>query len=321
MRILVLGSGGVGGYFGAQLAKAGHELFFVARGAHLQALQQQGLRVDSALSPVHLQPVNAGSDPAAMAHPDVVLFCPKLWDVKAAAAQLAPALGPASLVIPLQNGVESHLWVAQIISAVRVGQADGRAQVAIGVAQIASTIAEPGVIRHSGLFARLRLGLPPRLLADADLSARLDAFVAAAVAAGIDVQRVPDALRTLWEKYVFLVALSGLTSLVRLPIGAIRSDPDLRATLEASMRETAALAATQGVAFEPDFVDQQMAFVDGLPADMRSSMLHDLLAGRRLEAPWLCGGVARMAGELGLPCPVNRTLFAALKPWVDGAPA
>ena len=312
MQILVLGSGGVGGYFGAQLAKAGHPVYFVARGAHLQAMQTQGLRVDSPLSPVHLQPVQAGTDPAAMAEPDVVLFCPKLWDVKAAAAQLAPSLGAHSLVIPFQNGVESHRWLTDIL---------GPQRVAIGVAQIASTIGAPGVISHTGSFARLRVGLPSALVGDAPASARLDAFVSAALAAGIDIQRVPDALRTLWEKYVFLVAMSGLTSLVRQPIGPIRADPDLRATLEGSMRETVALAATQGVVFEPGFIERQMGFVDGLHADMRSSMLHDLLAGRRLEAPWLCGGVARMAAEQGLPCPVNRTLFAALKPLVNGAPA
>jgi 2-dehydropantoate 2-reductase len=312
MRILVLGSGGVGGYFGAQLAKAGHEVFFVARGAHLQAMQTQGLRVDSPLSPVHLQPTLCGSDPTAMREPDIVLFCPKLWDVKAAAAQLAPALGPRTLVIPFQNGVESHGWLAEIL---------GPQRVAIGVAQIASTIGAPGVISHTGSFARLRVGLLPAQAADADCSARVDAFVAAGVAAGIEIVRVADALRTLWEKYVFLAAMSGLTCLVRLPIGPIRSDPDLRATLRASMAETIALAATQGVVFEPDFIDRQMGFVDGLHADMRSSMLHDLLAGRRLEAPWLCGGVARMSAEQGLASPVNRTLFAALKPFVDGAPA
>ena len=312
MRILVLGSGGVGGYFGAQLAKAGHEVFFVARGAHLQAMQAQGLRVDSPLSPVHLQPTLCGSDPAAMRDPDIVLFCPKLWDVKAAAAQLAPSLGPRTLVIPFQNGVESHGWLAEIL---------GPQRVAIGVAQIASTIGAPGVISHTGSFARMRVGLLPAQAADADTSARADAFVAAGAAAGIEIVRVADALRTLWEKYVFLAAMSGLTSLVRLPIGPIRSDPDLRATLRASMTETIALAATQGVVFEPDFIDRQMGFVDGLHADMRSSMLHDLLAGRRLEAPWLCGGVARMSEAQGLPSPVNRTLFAALKPFIDGAPA
>jgi 2-dehydropantoate 2-reductase len=312
MRILVLGGGGVGGYFGAQLAKAGHEVFFVARGAHLQAMQQHGLRVDSPLSPVHLQPVHTGSDPGVMRDPDIVLFCPKLWDVKAAAAQLAPGLGPDTLVIPFQNGVESHGWLGDVL---------GPQRVALGVAQIASTIGAPGVISHTGSFARMRVGLLPALAADVRISARLDAFVAAGVAAGIDIVRVPDALRTLWEKFVFLAAMSGLTSLVRLPIGPIRSDPDQRATLEASMRETAALAAAHGVVFEPDFIERQMGFVDGLHADMRSSMLHDLLAGRRLEAPWLCGGVARMSAERGLPSPVNRTLFAALKPFVDGKPA
>lgn len=310
MRILVFGSGGVGGYFGAQLAKAGHELFFVARGAHLAAMQRDGLRVDSALGPAHLAPVQAGSDPAAMHEPDLVLFCPKLWDVKAAARQLRPALGGGSLVLPLQNGVESHLWLADEVGAERV---------AIGVAQIAATIGAPGVITHTGSFARLRVGLPPAAAAESPASRRLDAFVAAAAGAGIDIQRVPDALRTLWEKFVFLVAMSGLTCLVRLPIGPIRSDPDLRATLRASMAETAALAAAHGVVFEEGFVDRQLAFVDGLPAEMRASMLHDLLAGRRLEAPWLCGGVARLAAERGLEVPVNRTLYAALKPFVDGA--
>lgn len=312
MRITVLGSGGVGGYFGAQLARAGHEVFFVARGAHLAALRQQGLRVDSPLAPLQLNGVRCGEDPAAFAAPDVVMFCPKLWDVKAAAAQLRPALAEGSLVIPFQNGVESHRWLGEILDPDRV---------AVGVAQIASTIGAPGVIAHTGGFARLRVGLLPAQAARPEVSARLDAFVAAARGAGIDIERVPDALRTLWEKYVFLTAMSGLTSLVRLPIGPIRDDPDLRATLEASMRETAALAGAEGVAFEPGFVERQMGFVDGLHADMRSSMLHDLLAGRRLEAPWLCGGVARMAAAHGLPAPVNRTLFAALKPFVDGRPA
>lgn len=307
MRILVLGSGGVGGYFGAQLANAGQDVFFVARGAHLEAMRTQGLRVDSPLAPLHLHPVRCGSDPTALAAPDLVLFCPKLWDVRGAAEQLAPSLAPHSLVLPFQNGVESHRWLAEVL---------GPQRVAIGVAQIASTIVAPGVISHSGGFARLRVGLLPPA---AEASARLDEFVAAGAAAGIDIERVGDPLRTLWEKYVFLTAMSGLTSLVRLPIGPIRADPDLRATLEASMRETAALAATEGVAFEAGFIERQMAFIDGLHADMRSSMLHDLLAGRRLEAPWLCGGVARMAAEQGLPCPVNRTLYAALKPLLDGA--
>lgn len=311
MRIVVLGSGGVGGYFGAQLARAGHEVLFVARGAHLQALRADGLRVDSPLAPVHLQPVRASDDPGELPQPDVVMFCPKLWDVRDAAARLSASLSPDSLVIPFQNGVESPRWLTDAL---------GPGRVAIGVAQIASTIGAPGVITHTGGFARLRVGLPAPRAADAALGARLDAFVGAARGAGIDAERVADAERTLWEKYVFLSAMSGLTCLVRQPIGPIRSDPDLRATLEASMRETAALAATQGVVFDDGFVDRQMAFVDALHGDMKSSMLHDLSAGRRLEAPWLCGGVARMAAAAGLASPVNRTIYAALKPFVDGAP-
>ena len=312
MRILVFGSGGVGGYFGAQLAATGHDVFFVARGAHLQAMQAAGLRVDSPLAPRHLQPVRCGSDPAAFAGPDIVMFCPKLWDVTAAAEQLRPALAPHTLVIPFQNGVESHVWLTGLL---------GPRHVAVGVAQIASTIGAPGVIAHTGNFARLRVGLPPATAAEASMSQRLDAFVQAAQAAGIDAVHVADALRTLWEKYVFLVAMSGLTALVRGPIGSVRSDPDLRAVLEASMRETVALAAAQGIPFEADFVERQMGFVDGLHAEMRSSLLHDLLAGRRLEAPWLSGGVARMSREHGLAAPVNQTLFAAMKPFIGGGAA
>jgi len=312
MRILVLGSGGVGGYFGAQLAKASHEVFFVARGAHLQAMQSTGLQVQSSLGPAQLHPVRAGSDPLALRDPDVVMFCPKLWDVRAAAEQIRPALAPHTLVIPFQNGVESHLWLAELL---------GAQHVAVGVAQIASTISAPGVIQHSGSFARLRVGLLPGAAAEAAQSARLDAFVQAAAAAGIDIQRVPDALRTLWEKYVFLNALSGLTCLVRLPIGPIRRDEDLRATLEASMRETVAVATTQGVRFEDGFVERQLGFIDAMHAGMQASMLHDLQAGRRLEAPWLCGGVARLGLAHGVACPVNRTIYAALKPFVDGAAA
>ena len=309
MRIVVLGSGGVGGYFGAQLAHAGHEVLFVARGAHLQALREHGLRVDSPIAPLHLRPVQASEDPAALPAPDVVLLCTKLWDVADAAASLAPTLAPHGLVIPFQNGVEAPQWVAAAVGASRS---------AIGVARIASTIGAPGVITHTGSFAQLRVGLPAASAGDAALSQRLQAFVAAAQGAGIDIERVPDAERALWEKYVFLTAMSGLTCLVRQPIGPIRDDPDLRATLEGSMRETAALAAAHGVAFDDGFVARQLGFVDGLHAGMKSSMLHDLEAGRRLEAPWLCGGVARLSAEAGLPCPVNRTLYAALKPFVGG---
>lgn len=305
MRIAVMGAGGVGGYFGAQLARAGHSVAFIARGRHLEALRQQGLTVESAVGPVRSMPVVATDDPAAAGPADVVMFCVKLWDVEAAARQLSPLLRDGGIVIPFQNGVESHELLMREL---------GPQRVAGGVAQIAATIGAPGVIVHTGTMARLRVGAfagGPR--------AAVQAFVDAAQGAGIDIENVPDIHRALWEKFVFLAAMSGVTALARQPIGVVRHDPDLRATLAEAMRETVAVAASRGLAFDDGFVDRLLGFVDGLPAEMRSSMLNDLLAGNRLEAPWLAGAVARMARAAGLPAPVNATIYAALKPYVGGA--
>jgi 2-dehydropantoate 2-reductase len=304
MRIAVMGAGGVGGYFGAQLARAGHEVAFVARGRHLAALRDSGLTVDSAVGPVQSMRVVATDDPAALPAADVVMFCVKLWDVEAGAAALAPLLAEGGLVIPFQNGVDSHVILSRLLGAERV---------AGGVAQIGAVIRAPGVIAHTGTMARLRVGaFDPRQ------APRLLEFVAAGRQAAIDIEYVDDIRRSLWEKFVFLAAMSGATSLARQPIGVVRGDPDLRAVLAASMRETVAVAATQGVAFDGGFVDRQLAFVDGLPAEMRTSMLNDLVAGNRLEAPWLAGAVARMAAAAGVAAPVNATIYAALKPYLGG---
>ncbi|MBK9244355.1 MAG: 2-dehydropantoate 2-reductase [Burkholderiales bacterium] len=305
MRIAVMGAGGVGGYFGGQLARAGHEVAFIARGRHLAALRGQGLTVDSAVGPVQALPVAATDDPAELAPADVVLFCVKLWDVEASAAGLAPLLSAGGIVIPFQNGVESHQMLARALGAGRV---------AGGVAHIGAVIRAPGVIAHTGTMAKLRVGA-----FEAAQEPRLAEFVAAGKAAGIDIECVDDIRRSLWEKFVFLVAMSGATALARQPIGVVRADADLREVLAAAMRETVAVAAAHGVVFGETFVDRQMSFVDGLPAEMRSSMLNDLLAGNRLEAPWLAGAVARMAKAAGLPAPVNATVYAALKPYLGGA--
>jgi 2-dehydropantoate 2-reductase len=304
MRIAVMGAGGVGGYFGAQLARAGHEVAFVARGRHLAALRQDGLTVDSAVAPVQSLRVTATENLAELAPVDVVMFCVKLWDVETSAAALAPLLADGGVVIPFQNGVESHELLARVLGAERV---------AGGVAHIGAVIKAPGVIAHTGTMARLRVGA-----FDARQQALLRDFVAAGKAAGIDIEYADDIRRSLWEKFVFLVAMSGATALARQPIGVVRADADLRAVLAASMRETVAVAATQGVLFDGTFVDRQLAFVDGLPAEMRSSMLNDLLAGNRLEAPWLAGAVVRLAAPAGVPVPVNSTIYAALKPYLGG---
>jgi len=306
MRIAVMGAGGVGGFFGARLARAGHDVAFVARGAHLAAMRERGLTVRSAQGGVHLPKPTVTDDPATLGWFDVVLFAVKLWDTELAAAAIKPLLAAGGVVIPFQNGVESIE---------RIGAVVGREQVMGGVAYIAARIAEPGVIAHTGTMARLLFG--------AVLPSQQDAareVLAACKAAGIDADVADDIQAALWIKFAFLVALSGMTAATRQPIGMIRADVDLRATFEAAIREVWELARARGIVLPDDFVAKQMRFGDGLPAEMRASMLNDLEGGNRLEAPWLSGAVARMAREAGGAAPVNATLYAAVKPYCLGCP-
>ena len=293
MRIAVMGTGGVGGYFGAKLAQAGHDVTFVARGAHLAALRERGLTIESSVSPLRLAPV------------DVVMFCVKLWDVEAAAAQVAPLVRGGGIVIPFQNGLVAPEILERVV---------GAAHVVGGVAYIAATIREPGVIAHTGTMARLRVGAFPGGPAD-----RAEVFAAACRTAGIEIEVSSDIRRALWEKFCFLSAASGCSSVARQPLGVIRSDPDLRATFEAAVREAWTVGRAQGVALADDYVAGQMKALDSLPAEMRSSMQNDLAAGRKLEAPWLSGAVAAFARAADVPAPVNGVLYAALKPYVAGA--
>ena len=306
MRIAVMGTGGVGGYFGARLALAGNDVTFIARGAHLAALRDHGLRVESAAGPLHLTRVQATADPAEVAPADVVMFCVKLWDVEAAAAAVAPLVAAGGIVVPFQNGLVTPEILERVV---------GPAHVAPGVAYIAAAIRAPGVIAHTGTMARLRVGAFP-----GGPQSRVEAFAAAARAAGIDIDVSPDIRRALWEKFCFLSALSGCTSLARQPAGAIRADPDLRATFEAAVREAWSVGRAQGVPLPDDFVASQMRALDGLPAEMKASMLNDLEAGRRLEAPWLSGAVAALAQAAGVAAPVSGVLYAAVKPYLAGAP-
>lgn len=304
MRIAVIGAGGVGGYFGAKLARAGNDVAFVARGAQLAALRERGLRVESAGGDIALSRVAATDDPATLAPVDVVMLCVKLWDVEAATRQAAPLVAAGGVVIPFQNGIDAPGIVAGIV---------GADHALAGVACIAAAIAEPGVIRHVGSMARLRVGALAGGPADAARS-----FVEAAAAAGIEIEHSADIRRALWEKFVFLAAVSGVTSLARAPIGVVRSDPELRATFEAAVRETLAAGNAEGVALGGEFAANALRFLDSLPAEMRTSMQVDLAAGHRLEAPWLCGRVASLAAAHGFAAPVNATIYAALKPYVAG---
>jgi 2-dehydropantoate 2-reductase len=298
-----MGAGGVGGYFGARLAQAGNQVSFIARGRHLEALRSKGLRVKSALGDAHLK-VKAFEDPSEAGAADVVMFAVKLWDTESAAEQLRPIV-KSGVVIPFQNGVESID---------RIGAVLGKDKVMGGSAYIATRIGAPGLIEHTGTMARLRFG--PLLPAQRPAA---ESFLSACNKGGINAELSEDIVLVNWEKFVFLVAMSGTTALARAPLGVVRGDPDLRWMFEQAMREAWTLARRRGVKLPDDFVEKQTAFAETLPAEMRASMLHDLEAGNRLEAPWLCGAVARMGAEHGLETPVNRAIYAALKPYVDGS--
>jgi 2-dehydropantoate 2-reductase len=306
MEIAVMGAGGVGGYFGARLMAAGEAVSFIARGAHLAAMRRHGLSILSAKGDVHLDPVTATDDPAEIGPVDVVIFTVKLWDTEAAARACAPLLGPGTAVISFQNGVESEAILAARL---------GAAQVMAGVAQIGAVIAEPGTIRHTGTMARLVFGEP-----DGSASARARAFLAACEKAGIDAVLSPDIATAIWEKFVFLAPLAGVTSVTRLPVGAIAADPDTRALFRDAVAEAVAVARARGIGLDAGAVDRVIALVDGLPHEMQTSMQQDLERGTRLELPWLNGAIVRLGAEAGVATPVNRTLYAALKPYADGRP-
>jgi 2-dehydropantoate 2-reductase len=307
MRIAIIGAGAVGGYFGAQLVAAGTDVTFLARGAHLAALREHGLVIESALGPQRLERVQATDDPESVGPVDFVFIAVKLWSTEGAIESARAMLGADTAVVSYQNGVEA---VGNVSAALGADHTLG------GVAHIAATIDRPGVIRHTGTFARLSFGE-----LDGRASARTDALLAAARAAGIDAHRPPDIHITIWEKFVFLVGMSGMTALTRRPIGAVRDEPLTHEMLRDVMAEVVAVGRAAGVGLDANLVDRQLAFVDGLPALAQSSMLSDLQKGNRLELPWLAGAVVRLGSEHGVPTPTNRMIYGALKLYEQGPPA
>jgi 2-dehydropantoate 2-reductase len=299
MRIAVMAAGALGGYFGARMAAAGHDVFFIARGANLEAIKTNGLKVESVHGDLHLPAPNVTDDPAGIGPVDIVLFAVKLWDSEKAAGQALPLIGPDTRVITLQNGVDSPERLAPIL---------GADQVVAGSAYIAVVMSAPGVVTHTSKFARMVCG---RI--DGKLDARLKAFTDAAQAAGIDIT-LSDAIdRERWQKFVFLVGLSGATATTRKPLGPILQDPDTRAFFHSLMREVVAVGRASGVSLPADFADDRMQFGDASPPDFKASMLHDLERGNRLELDWLAGKVVASGRALGVPTPANDAVYAVLK--------
>jgi 2-dehydropantoate 2-reductase len=304
MRIAVMAAGAVGGYFGARLAQGGHEVALVARGRQLEALRARGLRVESPLGDVHLPDVQVTDDPARIGAVDLVLFSVKLWDTLEAAQAVKPLLGADTAVVSFQNGVVKDDILRQAL---------GAGHVIGGLCYIAATIAEPGLIRHSGTLQKLVFGEY-----DGSLSPRVRQFRDACAGSGIDTEVSSQIEREIWEKFVFLVGLSGTTSLARTPIGPIRSHPRSRGFLHDVMEEVVQVARAQGVPLPPDYADQRLAFTDTVPAGMTSSMHHDLEQGNRLEVPWLSGDVAGRGVRLGVATPCNRAIFDILSVHSEG---
>jgi 2-dehydropantoate 2-reductase len=304
MRIAVMGTGGVGGYFGGRLAAAGEDVSFIARGAHLAAIRKHGLRITSALGDATIAPAQASEDPAAIGPVDTVIFTVKLYDTEAAAEAIRPLIGPTTGVVTFQNGITGAEVLARRL---------GAQHVLGGVAKIGAVIAAPGVIRHTGTMAELMFGE-----LDGTSSARVADLAAALEAAGVQHTASADIRREIWDKMVFLSTFAGLTSLIRLPIGPIRSDPESRALLRDGLAEALAVAQAAGAGLPGDLVDQILERIDRLPFEMKSSMLQDLEAGRRLELAWLSGTIARMGADLGVATPVHALIAAALKPHAEG---
>lgn len=302
MKIAVFGTGAVGGYFGGRLAASGEDVTFIARGAHLSALQAGGLRITSPKGDLHV-PVNATDDPAAIGPVDVVLFTVKLYDVDAAASTLAPLVGPDTVVITLQNGVEAVEMVARHV---------GADHVAGGVAYVVAVVDEPGHIRHTAAD-RLVFGEP-----DGGTSARLRAFQEAGQRSGFVADLSAHIDVDLWVKFVRLGTWSGMTAATRSPMGVIRQHHELLEMMDRAFDEAMAVGRARGITFPEGLVEGTQQMVRNFPHESKSSMLEDLERGRRLELPWLSGGLVRMGRESGVPTPTHGFINAVLLPFVRG---
>lgn len=293
MRIAFMGSGGLGGYFGARLCRGGADVHFIARGQHLLALRREGLRVEGP-EPMHITQVNATDDPRDVGVADVVMLCVKLWDTEAALQQMRPMVGPNTAIISFQNGVLKDQYLRATFAP---------AQIMGGVGYVAATIDRPGVIRQTGPMQRLLFGE-----FDGSRSPRGEALLAACLAGGIKAELSEHILREIWQKYVFLVGLSGTTTTMRQTIGPIRANAQTRAFLLDVMREVVAVGRAHGVDLAADYAELRLKLADEVAYDMTSSMHHDLERGNPLEVRWLSGGVVELGQSQGVPTPLNRAI-------------
>lgn len=304
MHIAIMGSGGVGGYVGGWLQRAGATVSFIARGRHLAALREQGLRIEHPEWPLHLPQVQATDSAAEVGPVDLVIFCVKLFDTEAAARAMLPLLGPQTRVLTLQNGIDSVALIRQQVGA--------QARVLGGVIYVSAVIDRPGVIRSPGGLHKI---VADRAQGDPTLAAW------AAQAQGLpalEVALADAAESVIWEKFVALAALSGATALLRARMGAILANPVSRAFQRQLVDEAVAVARARGIALRDGLADEVMSRLAAMPLSFRASMAEDLERGHRLELPWLSGRVHALGQELGVATPAHAAVHAGLVLHAEG---
>ncbi|MGD0611326.1 MAG: 2-dehydropantoate 2-reductase [Anaerolineales bacterium] len=301
MRIAIFGTGGVGGYFGGRLAQAGEDVTFIARGAHLEAIQKNGLKVESVQGNFVIKPVKAIDDATRAGIMDIILVAVKSWDVPTAAEAMRPMVGRSTFIVPLENGVDASDQLASIL---------GQEHVLGGMCRISATLGAPGVIRHIGLNPSIAFGE-----LDGRSSLRAEALRKIFTRIPTITVEIPEDIRIkIWEKFLFIASVSGVGAVTRQPLGVFRKVPETRALLQASLEETAAIAKARGVAQSGDAVQSTLTFIDGLPPETTASMQRDIADGSPSELESQNGAVVRMGRTLGIPTPAHEFIYASLLP-------
>ena len=300
MRIAVFGAGGVGGYLGGRLAQAGEDVVFIARGAHLQALQTDGLRVESLLGDFVVQPVQATDDPMHVGMVDAVLVGVKAWQVSQVAETMRPLVGPATCVVPFQNGVEAPGQLAAVL---------GESHVAGGLCGLVSFVVAPGHIRHAAATPFVKFGK-----FDNRPSVSLDQLRHAFVRAGVQVEIPSDIRRELWMKFLFITPFSGLGALTRMPVGIWRSVPETRQMIAPVLHEVLAVAHARGIVLPADALSTVMAQLDNASPEATASMQRDVMAGRPSELEAQIGAVVRLGQEVHVAAPLHAFIYGSLLP-------
>jgi len=306
MKIAVMGAGAIGGYFGGRLAKAGFDVSFIARGAHLDVIRKNGLKVLTPLGDFTIHPATVTDDPAEVGPVDVILFMVKNYDTLRAAEQIRPLVGPDTAIIPFQNGVEARAMLSNVL---------GARHVLGGVAFIPASIQEPGVIKHNAELAKLVFGE-----FDKQITPRALSFLDALEKAGVTGEIPADISMVLWSKLMFLTSMSAINCITRQPVGLVQSDGETIALYMDAMREVAAVAVAHGVSLGEEAIADNMALAKSFPPNNKTSMFQDLEAGQRLEIDYLSGAVVRLGREKGIETPIHRTAWVAIKPWINGPP-